>query len=89
MWRNSTWSDRIYTINGHRTSVSDFTNEEKNARSNEVYGFLPANNRTNYLKVDKTGYYYYANNSLTANGEAPIVVTLIGGQSAMLGWMEL
>ena len=89
LWRNSTWSDRIYTINGHRTAVSDFTTTEKNARSNEVYGFLPASNRTNYLKVDKTGYYYYANNSLTANGEAPIVVTLIGGQSAMLGWMEL
>jgi hypothetical protein len=93
-WSNSTWNDKLYLVDGHRTEVSEFTAVEKSARKTEVYGFLPSpsgysNTSNNYLKVQSTGYYYYANNSLTANGEAPVVVTLIGGQSAMLGWQEL
>ena len=84
----------IYTIDGHRTAVSDFTTAESNARITEVFGFLPSpigytNDSQNYKKVQSTGYYYFANNSLTANGEAPVIVTLIGGHSAMLGWQEL
>ena len=91
-WSNSTWNDMLYLIEGHRTEIAEFTAAEKTARNSEVYGFLPSpsgNSSNNYLKVQSTGYYYYANNSLTANGEAPVVVTLIGGQSAMLGWSEL
>lgn len=94
LWRNSTWNDMIYTIDGHRTAVNDFSSTEKNARITEVFGFLPSpigytNDSQNYKKVQSTGYYYFANNSLTANGEAPVIVTLIGGHSAMLGWQEL
>lgn len=93
-WSNSTWNDKLYLVDGHRSEIAEFTAAEKTARNKEVFGFLPSpsgysNTSNNYLKVQSTGYYYYANNSLTANGEAPVVVTLIGGQSAMLGWQEL
>ena len=88
LWSNSTWNDMLYLIEGHRTEVADFTEVQRELRSNDVYGYMPSDqNNINQLKG--SGYYYYANNSLTANGEAPVVVTLIGGQSAMLGWQEL
>ena len=87
-WQNSTWNDKLYTISGHRTAVDDFSSTERSATRTEVYGTMPAN-VNNISRLEKTGYYYEAHNCLTANGEAPIVVTLVGGQSAMLGWQEL
>lgn len=87
-WSNSTWNDMLYLIEGHRTEIAEFTAAEKTARNSEVYGVMRSG-YSNINKLEKTGYYYYANNSLTSDGEAPIVVTLIGGQSAMLGWSEL
>ncbi|MBO6018299.1 MAG: LruC domain-containing protein [Prevotella sp.] len=87
-WSNSTWNDMLYLVNGHRTEIADFNETQRTARRNEVYGYLPANTN-NINQLSGSGYYYYANNSLTADGEEPVVLTLLGGQSAMLGWSEL